>query len=494
METAKQDIAVENLLQHAGWLRSLAGRLVGESGADDLVQETYLAAIRSPPDEDRPAKPWLARVARNAAKMTFRADSRREQRESVMADFITHPESPTDSAARVELQTLLCELVLALPEPYRSTVVGLHFDGLQAVELAQRDSLNAATVRQRYKHALGLLRDMLDKRNGGDRRSWLVALIPIAKPSFEPLSSAQVGGVLATQGLAIVKLLKVTIVLVVLMGSAGTAVWATRPSSPELAPAGRSSGESAANPQASQRPTHEVVAVEPRRARRQQLLAALRQAYPQDAEAEVAKPRSSEVGSLMPSEIERLLGLDPSYVQQQVKEFMPLLKECYENARTQEPGLAGTLVLEFAILGDKALGGLVEEAHVVLEESSMANEGLTECATETLYALEFKPPHGGGRVVYKAPFTFKPLDSESDEELSPRLGAPTPRSASNSLRAQPTWKGLHNDSPKHRDKPSPEKIPAVEETLKCDEVFCLVSPEQDRVCCSELARRRKLNQ
>ncbi|MCP4444093.1 MAG: sigma-70 family RNA polymerase sigma factor [Myxococcales bacterium] len=117
METTEQQTAVEDLLQHAGWLRNLAGTLVGDSGADDLVQEAYLAAMRTPPDKERPAKPWLARVTRNAAKMRFRGDGRREQRESATADLIAQPESPADSAERVELQKMLCELVLALPEP-----------------------------------------------------------------------------------------------------------------------------------------------------------------------------------------------------------------------------------------------------------------------------------------------------------------------------------------------------------------------------------------
>ncbi|MCP4444092.1 MAG: hypothetical protein GY811_01940 [Myxococcales bacterium] len=40
-------------------------------------------------------------------------------------------------------------------------------------------------MRQRHKHGLGLLRDMLDKRNDGDRRSWLAALIPIVNPPIK---------------------------------------------------------------------------------------------------------------------------------------------------------------------------------------------------------------------------------------------------------------------------------------------------------------------
>ena len=62
-----EDLAA--LLAHADWLRDLARKLVGGAAADDAVQDTYVAALRSPPDPALPAKPWLARVLRNASRM-----------------------------------------------------------------------------------------------------------------------------------------------------------------------------------------------------------------------------------------------------------------------------------------------------------------------------------------------------------------------------------------------------------------------------------------
>jgi DNA-directed RNA polymerase specialized sigma24 family protein len=54
----------EALLAEARWLRRLATSLIGED-AEDLVQATYLAALRSPPAGDRPLRPWLGRVRRH---------------------------------------------------------------------------------------------------------------------------------------------------------------------------------------------------------------------------------------------------------------------------------------------------------------------------------------------------------------------------------------------------------------------------------------------
>jgi DNA-directed RNA polymerase specialized sigma24 family protein len=66
-------IRPEDLLAHAGWLRQLALGLVrGAADPEDLVQATYLAALRSPPEPDLPVRRWLAQVLRNVWKMRVR--------------------------------------------------------------------------------------------------------------------------------------------------------------------------------------------------------------------------------------------------------------------------------------------------------------------------------------------------------------------------------------------------------------------------------------
>src|SRR6185503_18712813 len=67
MGTHEHELEIELLLRHRAWLRALAARLVGPGLADDLAQETWVAALRRPPDPARPAKPWLAAVAKRLA-------------------------------------------------------------------------------------------------------------------------------------------------------------------------------------------------------------------------------------------------------------------------------------------------------------------------------------------------------------------------------------------------------------------------------------------
>ena len=75
------------MLRELEGLRALARSLVrGDAEADDLVQDTAVAAITHPPDADRPVRPWLATVLRNRWRMNRRAESRRRAREEAAAE------------------------------------------------------------------------------------------------------------------------------------------------------------------------------------------------------------------------------------------------------------------------------------------------------------------------------------------------------------------------------------------------------------------------
>jgi predicted RNA polymerase sigma factor len=59
-------VTIADLLAHTAWARRLARSLTADAdAADDLVQETWIAATQHPPATDRPLRPWLAVVLRN---------------------------------------------------------------------------------------------------------------------------------------------------------------------------------------------------------------------------------------------------------------------------------------------------------------------------------------------------------------------------------------------------------------------------------------------
>jgi RNA polymerase sigma-70 factor (ECF subfamily) len=173
----------EALLRQASWLRSLALALLHSTpDADDAVQEVWTAALRSPPEAGRPPRPWLAQVLRNVIRSGARAGQRRRSREQIIA--APHAQE-TPAAAdgvleRAQMHRRVAELVMALEEPYRSTLLLRFFDGRPAVDIAREAQVPEGTVRWRINEGLRRLRERLDQSMEGPRDRWRRALLPLA--------------------------------------------------------------------------------------------------------------------------------------------------------------------------------------------------------------------------------------------------------------------------------------------------------------------------
>src|SRR4051812_16279329 len=86
MSPDRNPATIESLLAQARWLDALARRLVADPHeADDIVQETWIAALKHPPHASVPMRSWLARVARNFAIQRGRGESARKKREHSVA-------------------------------------------------------------------------------------------------------------------------------------------------------------------------------------------------------------------------------------------------------------------------------------------------------------------------------------------------------------------------------------------------------------------------
>jgi RNA polymerase sigma factor (sigma-70 family) len=173
---------VTALLAEADWLTRLARSLVGSDDADDIVQETYAAALRTPADPDRPARPWLRRVMVNVVRMRHRGRVRRDAREhaSEMREPVRTPEQLLD---RARVERTLADLVIELPEPLRSTVLLRYREGLSAAVIAQQQGDSVATVRRRLQEAIERLRRGMDK--GDTSKTWRAAFAPFLVPHGE---------------------------------------------------------------------------------------------------------------------------------------------------------------------------------------------------------------------------------------------------------------------------------------------------------------------
>ncbi|MFG0318407.1 MAG: RNA polymerase sigma factor, partial [Planctomycetota bacterium JB042] len=176
---AGDTLTPELLLEHADWVRTLARSLVfDEDRVDDVVQETWVAALKAPPATTERLRGWLAAVVRNVARQTGRAEGRRRRRERA-----TTPPPPGPSAAevagRAALQRELVDHVFALDEPYRDVVLLRYFEGLTPKRIAALRGTPTATVKTRLQRALERLRGRLDTEHG-DRSAWCAALLPLA--------------------------------------------------------------------------------------------------------------------------------------------------------------------------------------------------------------------------------------------------------------------------------------------------------------------------
>jgi RNA polymerase sigma factor (sigma-70 family) len=427
MRTEPPATSYEELLTHAAWLRRLATALVGPANdPEDLAQEAWVAALRHPPrpassgeSAAPPLRSWLAEVLRNAARMRSRGAGRRLLRDGAFAadapDDIPSAEALLE---RLHTQRMLAGLVAELAEPYRSTLLLHYYEGLPSAEIARLQQVPAGTVRWRLKTGLDKLRASLDDGAGGDRRLWCAALLPLAHraPSgwVALLKSSLKGALMMTRTAKIVG-------AATLVAAAGT--WAgvayehaETSASPAAAPRAPGGAETAS------RTASAASAAEARRTRdamRADIVEALRKRDaaapkapapppPPAATARAAAP-AAPADDAPPSPGAARGHYEPAYIQSVFREAMfPLMRQCYENALAQKPALAGKIALDFTIVADPDVGGVVDEAELA-PDSDLDDSEMATCIRESLLTLTFdKPPSGGGYVTVKYPVEFSP--------------------------------------------------------------------------------------
>jgi DNA-directed RNA polymerase specialized sigma24 family protein len=110
-----------NAVEELAGLRGLA-RALAHGDADDLLQDAAVIALEHPPATDRSVKPWLATVILNRWRMNRRSDARRQAREQAVEVEVEQVDPP-NSADRARLLQRLSDALVALDEPFRSTVI-----------------------------------------------------------------------------------------------------------------------------------------------------------------------------------------------------------------------------------------------------------------------------------------------------------------------------------------------------------------------------------
>jgi RNA polymerase sigma-70 factor (ECF subfamily) len=190
------------LVAHSGALRRLARDLVGRCDAEDLVQDTAVRALRSPPPAPHGLFSWLATVMRNLAANRRRGEHHRRQREAEVVGAGEAPPADAEPAHRDTVRAV-ADALWALPEPYQGTLVLRYFEELRPAKIAQRTRVPVATVKSRLQRGLELLRVALERRDGRAWRAAIASAFGLSPSWFVPSTVLKSGAVPAACAMAV---------------------------------------------------------------------------------------------------------------------------------------------------------------------------------------------------------------------------------------------------------------------------------------------------
>lgn len=140
----------------------LAAAIVGEDGAADLTQETFVAAWRHLPRLRRPEalESWLRRICVNQSRTWLRREHRRPVTAAFDATNVKIP-SAQDFSAGVEARAIL-EPAFERLAPDQRALLALHYSlGLSIAEVAEALDLRVGTAKSRLNRALVALRSSI---------------------------------------------------------------------------------------------------------------------------------------------------------------------------------------------------------------------------------------------------------------------------------------------------------------------------------------------
>jgi RNA polymerase sigma-70 factor (ECF subfamily) len=136
----------------------LARAYAGDAGAEDLAQESFLAAWRALPTLREPDRfgPWLHRIALNRSRSSVRGSGR--VREIAMDPTFVEPAASGDFRTAVEARAVVRPAFARLSDDARA-VIALHYAaGLSIRECGEVLGIPEGTVKSRLNAALTSLR------------------------------------------------------------------------------------------------------------------------------------------------------------------------------------------------------------------------------------------------------------------------------------------------------------------------------------------------
>ena len=158
--------------RYATVIVNLAYRMVGDrTEAEDLAQETFVAAFKSLPTFRAESKfsTWLYRIAANKCKDWLRAKRPGQGGQDVDIDEVldhgvaAEERTPERLLSQQQVAAQLDRAIQRLPPLYREAFVLKHVEGLSYEEMQEILNVNADTLKMRvYKGRLQLSRELVE--------------------------------------------------------------------------------------------------------------------------------------------------------------------------------------------------------------------------------------------------------------------------------------------------------------------------------------------
>jgi RNA polymerase sigma-70 factor (ECF subfamily) len=149
------------------YVRGIVQRRLFDSGAvEDVVQNVFMSVHRARHTyrPERPFRPWINAVARNAVVDFIRERGQRSQREiSLEQSAIPEPAVEAEIPGESALDPALQQALESLPTAQREAVVLIHLDGLSVAEAAVRAGVSKSALKVRAHRGYRALRALLEE-------------------------------------------------------------------------------------------------------------------------------------------------------------------------------------------------------------------------------------------------------------------------------------------------------------------------------------------
>jgi RNA polymerase sigma factor (sigma-70 family) len=157
---------------HQDLVFGVALRVVrNEATAQDVAQEAFVRAYRAlkryPPGRRRELhlRPWLARIALNAARNEIRGYRNHEDFDDAAVSITDPADGPLRLAERTDERRMWSQLLAQLPDRYRLAVGLRYIDDLSYPELAEALGRPLGSVKSDVHRGTALLRAAYDAQH-----------------------------------------------------------------------------------------------------------------------------------------------------------------------------------------------------------------------------------------------------------------------------------------------------------------------------------------